>query len=708
MNTRSRHVVLVACFLLGVFGAADVCAATYQVGPSRAYTRLQDVTPRLGPGDVVEVDGNATYPSGVVLDIPGTADRRITIRGVRVGGKRPIISGTDRFGFEIDADYITVEGFEITGGITKAGIGQYGHEVRISDCLVHDFPNADAILGYGTGTGNTTIEYTEVHHTGNTVPTAGHHQIYMATDEHAHPGSVFRLQYCYIHDAIGNSNVKSRSERNEIYYNWLESPGFHDMDLYGIDPEDNESVTQDTKREDSDVVGNIVVCNPDNSCARIGGDGTGNSKGRFRFVNNTFIQTGSGDIIRTFQDVETLEMYNNVIYSTTAGRTTRVLNDDDGSWVHGSRLVIGSNNFILTGATNIPTQLTGTVTESTPGFANAAAFDFTPATGSPLINAGAMSTPTVESYPFANPLFPPRSTPPFRTVLLPDSATARPSDGAIDIGAVEAPSPGGAGGAAGGSTGAGGDTPGAGGTTSGSGGSATGGGGIVATGGATSGRGGSVAGSGGVIAGAGGVAGGTTGAGGAASTGGVAAGGGGIVGRGGSTSGRGGSAMGTGGSIPGAGGSAGVMTGSGAALGIGGSPTGGGGIVSNGGGTSVRGGSGGALTGTGGSATVMTGAGGAAGGAGGNAIDGGGMVVSSGGSGGSAADSDARGWVSVADGGIDVAGANVDSGSALPGKSSSSGCGCRVIAPTRSGPALWIVMGLGVGLVWRRGRRRPQ
>jgi hypothetical protein len=500
VKSRLRHVVCVVCFLFGVLAVADACAATYQVGRSRAYARLQDVTSLLNPGDTVEVDGNASYPSGVLLEKDGTADQRITIRGVRVDGKRPILSGTDRFGFEINADYVTVEGFEITGGITKAGIGQYGHEVRISDCLLHDFPNAHGILGYGTGTGNTTIEYTEIHHTGNTAPSAGCHQIYMATDEHAHPGSVFRLQYCYIHDAVGNSDLKSRSERNEIYYNWLETPGFHDMDLYGIDPEDNEAVTPDTKREDSDVVGNIVVCNPNYACARIGGDGTGNSKGRFRFVNNTFIQTGAGDIIRTFQDVETLEMYSNVVYNTSAGSSTRVLNDTDGSWVHGSRLVIGSNNFIPTGATNIPTQLAATVTGSSPGFANTASFNFTPATGSPLLNAGAASTPTVASYPFPNPLFPPGGTPPSRAALPPGGATPRTSDGAIDIGAIEAADARGAGGAGSGSTGTGGSNAGGGvgGNTPGTSGNATGGGGIVSNGGGTSGRGGGVAGSGGV------------------------------------------------------------------------------------------------------------------------------------------------------------------------------------------------------------------
>jgi hypothetical protein len=46
---------------------------------------------------------------------------------------------------------------------------------------------------------------------------------------HTHPGSVFRLQYCFVHDANGGNNVKSRAERNEIYYNWLEGAVYHEL-----------------------------------------------------------------------------------------------------------------------------------------------------------------------------------------------------------------------------------------------------------------------------------------------------------------------------------------------------------------------------------------------------------------------------------------------------------------------------------------------
>ena len=71
----------------------------------------------------------------------------------------------------------------------------------------------------------------------------------MATDETAYPGAVFRMQHCYVHDANGGNNVKSRAERNEIYYNWIEGAYYHELELIGPDGQ-----AESLKREDSDVV----------------------------------------------------------------------------------------------------------------------------------------------------------------------------------------------------------------------------------------------------------------------------------------------------------------------------------------------------------------------------------------------------------------------------------------------------------------------
>jgi hypothetical protein len=418
-------------------------ATTYPVGPGKTYTRLQDVADLLKPGDVVLVDGNETYPAGVFVGQSGKANNWITINGTRpAGGSRPVITGAGSYGINITADYVILQGFEVSGG--PKGIGVFGDNIKVRGCVIHGCNHG--LIGYGTGTGNVTVEYCEFY--GNGVPTGGatQHQIYMATDEFSHPGSIFRLQYCYLHDGVEGDNVKTRSQRNEIYYNWIELAGTsgHGLGLFAPDPEDNADVTVTTAREDADVVGNVIIQSR-NACARIGGDTPGYpTNGRYRFVNNTFVLTGTrGDAIRTFNTIETLEMFNNVIYGPSSGSDIRVLNDADGAWVHSPRSVTGSCNWVVTGATMVPAaaEWSNTLRGSTSPFVNAGTKDFRPGTGSALVNAGAASTPTIVLYPFPSPLFPPAYLPPQAALIDTGSAVHRPNDGTIDIGAFEASSP---------------------------------------------------------------------------------------------------------------------------------------------------------------------------------------------------------------------------------------------------------------------------
>ena len=64
---------LVACCV------STASAITYQVGPSRTYKKLQDVATLLAPGDLVEVDGNAT-----ALAV-GTASPRPVFGAIDIG-----------------------------------------------------------------------------------------------------------------------------------------------------------------------------------------------------------------------------------------------------------------------------------------------------------------------------------------------------------------------------------------------------------------------------------------------------------------------------------------------------------------------------------------------------------------------------------------------------------------------------------------------
>jgi len=396
---------------------------TYEVGPGKPYASLKDVAGRLKPGDIVNVSGNATYAGDINLTASGTAASKITIRGVRVNGKRPILSGGDNT-LHVAGDHTVIEGFEITGGARRC-VFHHAAEIVIRDTVVHDCPK-QGILGADEDSGSLTLDRVEVYRSGGG---DRDHQIYMATDESAHPGAVFRMVNCYVHDGNGGNNVKSRAQRNEIYFNWIEGAYYRELELIGPDGQDPALA-----REDSDVVGNVLNHTGNWYTVRVGGDGTGDTSGRYRFVNNTIlIKSATKAVFQLFDGVDSIEMHNNVIASTS-GSAVNVMDASDGSWVSG-RAVAGTNNWVGSNATNVPAEWKGTIKGTNPGFANLGAYNLTPTSTSPLVNAGVSTTTSPPGHAFPNPLGLPTVVPPVRQ--LPAAPTARPSSGVIDIGAYE-------------------------------------------------------------------------------------------------------------------------------------------------------------------------------------------------------------------------------------------------------------------------------
>ncbi len=431
---------------IGAMGGTPLASLTagtkYLVGPLRTYTTLQQVVALLNPGDTVEVDGGHTYPGGVTFNRPGTDLNKIWIMGMRdANSQRPIISGgTNTVAFTTPWPYNTsngghhyiFEGFEVMGGSSRC-IFHQARDLTIRDCFVRDCPN-QGILGADQGSGNITIERTEVARCGSGTQ---NHQIYMATDEVNNPGSFFRLQHCYIHQGNGGNNIKSRAERNEIYFNWIEGGRYHELELIGADV-NGDGGNPHLAREDSDVVGNVLVKNhpnnPNGYVIRIGGDGTGASHGRYRFVNNTVI-SGTGAVFRMFHELESVEIHNNVFYNPIGSvNLTRTV---EAIWTSGQSQIAGANNWVKTGTINIPTQLTNISTGSSPGFEDFSSHIYTPAENSTLVNAGTLPSIPVPGYPFPFPLETPEYVPTSGTVSWQLDGHPRWSDGTIDIGAFE-------------------------------------------------------------------------------------------------------------------------------------------------------------------------------------------------------------------------------------------------------------------------------
>lgn len=431
-----------------VFTVSEAHAAVYQVGPARQYTELGQVTNLLAPGDTVELDGDATYPGGVVFDVNGSPTKKIKVVGIAVNGKRPVLSGGGNT-IEAAGDHYEFSGLEITGGTARC-FYHHANDITLRDAFVHDCPK-QGVLGADNDSGSFLLEYTEVTRCGGG---DRDHQIYMATDETTFPGSVFRMQYCYIHDSNGGNNVKSRAERNEIYYNWIEGGFYHELELIGPDPAGGAGTAA---REDSDVVGNVLVKTRDFAVVRFGGDATGASSGRYRFVNNTVLtaENGSSAVFRLFDPLQSVQMHNNVFTVLGAG-SVNLLREVEALWTDG-RQVSGSNNWVKNGSTNVPGEWTGTLTGDDPGFANAATFNLRPNAGSPLIDAGSGAANGPANFEFPFPLPVPAAHPPDRKVGTPGSSEGRPVMGTLDVGAYElgpiVPLPVGSGGAGGSASG---------------------------------------------------------------------------------------------------------------------------------------------------------------------------------------------------------------------------------------------------------------
>jgi hypothetical protein len=382
----------------------------------------------------VLVDGDATYSGGVVFDRPGAPSARILIRGDRANGYIPVINGgVNAVAFIDGADHYTFENFEVRNA-TFRGIYHQSDDLIVRGVVVHDCVNG--LMGADNGSGSLLLEHSEFHDNGSGTQA---HQIYMATDEATHPGSVFRMQFCYIHDGTGGNNVKSRAERNEVYYNWIEGGVYHELELIGPDPAGG--VPAGLKREDSDVVGNVLwkKTTPSGGQAnfyvvRFGGDGTGESSGRYRFVNNTVFM-GSSAVFRLFDGLESVEMHNNVFHRP-AGGAAPLVRTVEADWSSGE-VIAGQNNWVHSDLTAVPSQWTGTLRGTDPLFVGAGVNDLRPAAGSALANAGTPGPQSPQGHSFPSPLFPPGYEPPVAVLSSPDSVVVRITLAFIDIGAFE-------------------------------------------------------------------------------------------------------------------------------------------------------------------------------------------------------------------------------------------------------------------------------
>ena len=430
-------------------------AATYTVGPAeRDYTELSELVDAvdLQPGDVVLVDGDATYRGGIIVrsNDSGAQGNPVTFRWNRsAGSTRPVLQGGAHTIKFQQSNHVVLEGFDIRGG-TSSCLFSEAHDVTVRDTIIRDCPS-HGILGADNNSGSFTLEYSEVFNAG-----AGTHRhpIYMQSDQVAYPDSVFLMRFNYVHSGNGGSLLKNRHERALIHYNWFEGSAYQELELIGPDCETQQpGWSADLRREDVDLVGNVIIHTSDwRNAIRTGGDLNGRNQGRLRMVNNTIVFTRPGPATAVLVQLGqgSVEMHNNVIHQTAGGTAPEIVREHAASevkepfcgpasrepWSDG-RKVAGSNNWVQASARRVPAELEGTLRGADPMLEDPARGRLRPVAASPLVAAGDPSPAAPKGFPFPSPLAVPAFDPPQREKMAPGAEVRRAGGEGISGGAME-------------------------------------------------------------------------------------------------------------------------------------------------------------------------------------------------------------------------------------------------------------------------------
>ncbi len=333
----------------------DRAPKIFRVGKGREFAQLTQVVSLLRAGDTVEVDSGQYLP--VEFTRSGTSKAPILIKGSIK--ERPSIQGGVHTVHFKNAHNIIFENFEVSGG-SESCIRSMANNVIVRNVFVHDC-DKHGLLGADLGSGTISIENSEFTRVGASRKGINtKHAIYVATDRDAFPNSTLRVANCYIHQYKGGG-IKSRSARTEVIGNWIEAMDhpetFYSVELYGFEEYVNDEGLA------SDVVDNVLIHHKIYGI-RIGGDGTGASRGRVRLANNILLFNpklfANNPAIRMFQALDSLYLVNN-IFSWSAEHTApiKLFRDDiseDRGWREGQIKIAGFNNVWPKGSNQEPAQ----------------------------------------------------------------------------------------------------------------------------------------------------------------------------------------------------------------------------------------------------------------------------------------------------------------------------------------------------------------
>ena len=456
--------------VMAASAAGPAIATDYEVGDGPGMLATIGEVPWEGllPGDRVLIHWRAEpYREKWVLCRRGTEQSPIVVSGVPgPGGELPVIDGRDAVtrlaldywneargvlkigGASVPPDalpaHLVIENLEIRSGRPpftftneSGGIETYASNAAaiyvekaehlvIRNCVLHDSGNGLFIGAFDGATQDVLIERNFIHDNG----------IEGSYYEHNTYTAAIHITYQFnrmgrLRAGCGGNNLKDRSAGLVVRYNWIED-GNRQLDL--VDAEDSPVLVNHPDYRRTFVYGNVLVESDGQGNSQIvhyGGDSGTTSdyrKGVLHFFHNTVVSTRSENttLMRLSTNDEHADVRDNVVYTSATGPHLALL-DSSGvlelrdSWLRAGWVVSHgsfSGTFIDNG---------GNLEGDDPGFADLPSQDFSPAPGSPLIDAGGELHP--ETVPEHEPVW---------QYCRHQSAAPRPDDGARDLGAFEA------------------------------------------------------------------------------------------------------------------------------------------------------------------------------------------------------------------------------------------------------------------------------
>jgi len=469
IKPRISTITICITFFGILFFASNAQAATYEVGPGKAYLSIGNVPwESLQAGDTVLIYWRAEpYKEKWVICRQGAQSAPITVRGVPgPGGALPVIDGngaTTRSqlnywnenrsvikigGANTPADttprYIVIENLDIRSArppyTFKAANGstqsystnassiyvEKGEHITIRNCTMRDCGNGFFVASSDSlASRNILIEGNYIYDNGieNSI---FQHNVYTAAI-----GITFQYnRFGPLRLNCPGNNLKDRSAGLVVRYNWIEG-GNRQLDL--VDGEDSSLIRNDPNYRETFVYGNILI-EPagagNRQMTHYGGDSGSTAsyrKGWLYFYNNTLVSTRTDrtTLFRLSTNEEQCDFRNNIIYLTAAGNTLSLL--DETGQLYLSRnwfkpgWVISFSTF-----TGLVSDDGSSVTGTSPGFVNQAGQEYALASGSTCINGGASLH--VNVFPENNLV---------SQYVKHQSGQSRPVDSRLDIGAYE-------------------------------------------------------------------------------------------------------------------------------------------------------------------------------------------------------------------------------------------------------------------------------